>query len=37
MADFRDQPPDLYGFYDLPGFYHHFACGFFPSRTVIRK
>jgi prepilin-type N-terminal cleavage/methylation domain-containing protein len=20
--------PDRYGFFDLPGFYHHFACGF---------
>jgi len=20
--------PDSYGFFDLPGFYHHFACGF---------
>lgn len=27
MAGFPDQP-DQYGFYDLPGFYHHFACGF---------
>jgi len=27
MAGWPDQP-SLYGFYDLPGFYHHFACGF---------
>jgi len=27
MAGWPDQP-DSYGFYDLPGFYHHFACGF---------
>ncbi len=27
MAGWPDQP-DEYGFYDLPGFYHHFACGF---------
>jgi prepilin-type N-terminal cleavage/methylation domain-containing protein len=27
MAGFPDRP-ELYGFYDLPGFYHHFACGF---------
>ena len=27
MAGWPDQP-DQYGFYDLPGFYHHFACGF---------
>ena len=27
MAGWPDRP-DLYGFFDLPGFYHHFACGF---------
>ncbi len=27
MAGWPDQPQQ-YGFYDLPGFYHHFACGF---------
>jgi prepilin-type N-terminal cleavage/methylation domain-containing protein len=27
MAGWPDRPGD-YGFYDLPGFYHHFACGF---------
>ncbi len=27
MAGWPDQP-DLYGFYDLPGYYHHLACGF---------
>jgi prepilin-type N-terminal cleavage/methylation domain-containing protein len=27
MAGWPDKP-SLYGFYDLPGFYHHFACGF---------
>jgi hypothetical protein len=27
MAGWPDQP-DLYGFYDLPGFYHHLAAGF---------
>lgn len=27
MAGWPDQPA-LYGFYDLPGFYHHLACGF---------
>ena len=27
MAGWPDQPSQ-YGFYDLPGFYHHFACGF---------
>jgi hypothetical protein len=27
MAGWPDQP-DQCGFYDLPGFYHHFACGF---------
>jgi prepilin-type N-terminal cleavage/methylation domain-containing protein len=27
MDGWPDQPDD-YGFYDLPGFYHHFACGF---------
>ena len=27
MAGWPDQP-DRYGFYDLPGFYHHFAGGF---------
>lgn len=27
MAGYPDQPSQ-YGFYDLPGFYHHFACGF---------
>jgi prepilin-type N-terminal cleavage/methylation domain-containing protein len=27
MAGWPDQP-ELYGFYDLPGYYHHFACGF---------
>jgi prepilin-type N-terminal cleavage/methylation domain-containing protein len=27
MAGWPDQP-SLYGFYDLPGFYHHYACGF---------
>jgi hypothetical protein len=27
MDGWPDQPGD-YGFYDLPGFYHHFACGF---------
>jgi prepilin-type N-terminal cleavage/methylation domain-containing protein len=27
MAGWPDQP-SLYGFYDLPGFYHHFAGGF---------
>ena len=27
MQGWPDQP-DLYGFFDLPGFYHHFACGF---------
>jgi prepilin-type N-terminal cleavage/methylation domain-containing protein len=27
MAGFPDRP-DLYGFYDLPGFYHDAACGF---------
>jgi prepilin-type N-terminal cleavage/methylation domain-containing protein len=27
MAGFPDRPK-LYGFYDLPGYYHHFACGF---------
>lgn len=28
--DMRGWPnqPDLYGFYDLPGYYHHLACGF---------
>jgi prepilin-type N-terminal cleavage/methylation domain-containing protein len=28
MAGFSPTDPDQYGFYDLPGFYHHFACGF---------
>ena len=27
MAGWPDQPA-WYGFYDLPGYYHHFACGF---------
>jgi len=27
MAGWPDQPSQ-YGFYDLPGYYHHFACGF---------
>jgi prepilin-type N-terminal cleavage/methylation domain-containing protein len=27
MAGWPDQP-SRYGFYDLPGFYHHLACGF---------
>jgi prepilin-type N-terminal cleavage/methylation domain-containing protein len=27
MAGWPDQPGS-FGFYDLPGFYHHFACGF---------
>jgi prepilin-type N-terminal cleavage/methylation domain-containing protein len=27
MSGWPNQP-SLYGFYDLPGFYHHFACGF---------
>jgi hypothetical protein len=27
MAGWPDQPAS-YGFYDLPGYYHHFACGF---------
>ena len=27
MAGWPTNPP-RYGFYDLPGFYHHFACGF---------
>jgi type II secretory pathway pseudopilin PulG len=27
MAGWPSNPGD-YGFYDLPGFYHHFACGF---------
>jgi len=27
MAGWPDNP-SLYGFYDLPGFYHHLACGF---------
>ncbi len=27
MAGYPNQP-SLYGFYDLPGYYHHFACGF---------
>ena len=27
MAGWPDQPSN-YGFYDLPGFYHHYACGF---------
>ncbi len=27
MAGFPNRP-ELYGFYDLPGFYHHLACGF---------
>jgi len=27
MAGWPDSP-SLYGFYDLPGFYHHLACGF---------
>jgi prepilin-type N-terminal cleavage/methylation domain-containing protein len=27
MSGWPDQP-ELYGFYDLPGYYHHFACGF---------
>ena len=27
MAGWPDEPAK-YGFYDLPGFYHHFACGF---------
>ena len=27
MRGWPDQPTQL-GFYDLPGFYHHFACGF---------
>lgn len=27
MAGWPDKPSQ-YGFYDLPGFYHHFACGF---------
>ena len=27
MAGWPDNP-DLYGFYDLPGYYHHLACGF---------
>ena len=27
MAGWPDQPSQ-YGFYDLPGFYHHLACGF---------
>jgi len=27
MAGFPDKPAQ-YGFYDLPGFYHHLACGF---------
>jgi hypothetical protein len=27
MSGWPDQP-ERYGFYDLPGFYHHFSCGF---------
>ena len=27
MAGWPNQPAQ-YGFYDLPGFYHHLACGF---------
>ncbi len=27
MAGWPDKPA-LYGFFDLPGYYHHFACGF---------
>ena len=27
MAGWPDQPAS-YGFFDLPGFYHHLACGF---------
>ena len=27
MAGWPDNP-GAYGFFDLPGFYHHFACGF---------
>lgn len=27
MAGWPDNP-SLYGFYDLPGYYHHYACGF---------
>jgi prepilin-type N-terminal cleavage/methylation domain-containing protein len=27
MSGYPDKPAQ-YGFYDLPGFYHHFACGF---------
>lgn len=27
MAGWPDQP-GAYGFYDLPGYYHHYACGF---------
>lgn len=27
MAGWPDRPKD-YGFFDLPGYYHHFACGF---------
>jgi prepilin-type N-terminal cleavage/methylation domain-containing protein len=27
MAGWPDNP-SLFGFYDLPGFYHHYACGF---------
>ncbi len=27
MAGWPDHP-EAYGFYDLPGYYHHFACGF---------
>lgn len=27
MAGWPDHPED-YGFFDLPGYYHHFACGF---------
>ncbi len=27
MAGYPDHPPQ-YGFYDLPGFYHHLSCGF---------
>jgi hypothetical protein len=27
MAGWPDQP-DQYGFFDLPGYYHHLACGF---------
>lgn len=27
MTGWPDQPA-LYGFYDLPGFYHHLSCGF---------